>query len=176
MIMTVCLALLVIGFSLFTLQAISWWRVSRRMATLVKIILVISLIIVSNLITLNTDYFCIFEQILITAVFLFLTPSLRVFFALSVIAQYMAVCSLTVLMKGLIPNTQSALKDRVRRFIYPLHLLYIIVFVFGMTNEIGAVCSASTMIPAIFYIKDICFFLYYVIMLWIRHNNFFIDW
>ena len=83
---TVCLALIVIGFSLFTLQAISWWRVSRRMATLVKIILVISLIIVSNLITLNTDYFCIFEQILITAVFLFLTPSLRVFFALSVIA------------------------------------------------------------------------------------------
>ena len=45
-----------------------------------------------------------------------------------------------------------------------------------MTNEIGAVCSASTMIPAIFYIKDVCFILYYVIMLWIKHNNFFIDW
>ena len=45
-----------------------------------------------------------------------------------------------------------------------------------MTNEIGAVCSASTMIPSIFYIKDICFILYYIIMLWIKHNNFFIDW
>ena len=79
-------------------------------------------------------------------------------------------------MKGLIPNTESALNGKVRCLIYPLHLLYIIVFVFGMTNEIGAVCSATAIIPSIFYLKDICFVLYYVIMLWIKHNNFFINW
>ena len=44
----VLIGILVIIFSLFTVQACSWWRVSRRMTALVKIILVISLLIVSS--------------------------------------------------------------------------------------------------------------------------------
>ena len=63
-----------------------------------------------------------------------------------------------------------------RCVIYPLHLLYIIVFIIGMTNEIGAICSASVAIPSIYYLKDLCFVLYFIVMLGLKQKNFFIDW
>ena len=97
-------------------------------------------------------------------------------FALTTLAEYLALFSLTILLMGLRHDSASAMQSKVKCFLYPLHLLYMACFAIGMTNQLGASCTSSTSLPIIFYCKDGCFLLYFVLLLALNRQNYLIEW
>ena len=111
-----------------------------------------------------------------TVVFCFMEWNLKIMFALTTLAEYLALFSLTVLLMGLCHNSAQAMQSKVKCFLIPLHLLYIACFAIGMTNQLGASCTSSTSLPIIFYCKDGCFLLYFVLLFALHRQNYLIDW
>ena len=68
------------------------------------------------------------------------------------------------------------MQSKVKCLLYPLHLLYMACFAIGMTNQLGASCTSSTSLPIIFYCKDGCFLLYFVLLLALNRQNYLIEW
>ena len=111
------------------------------------------------------------------AIFIFTSPPLKAIFALSLLSEYLALCSLTVLLKYVRHNTAQKMRHKTRWFIYPLHLIYLIVFIVGLTSgQFGAVCTASSVLPSIFYFKEGCFILFFAFLLGLNQNKFLLDW
>ena len=68
------------------------------------------------------------------------------------------------------------MRKKVRWLLYPLHLGYWVLFVVSMTNDLGAICTSTKVLPAIFFIKDACFLVYFAVLLCMSQNKFLIDW
>ena len=110
---------------------------------------------------------------------MFTNWNLRVFFVLSMLGQYLGLCSLTILLKNLRHNTAATMRSKVKCFLFPLHLIYLACFILGLTDMVdifGATCTARFVLPAVFYLKDGCFLLYFVFLFALNHNKYLIDW
>ena len=173
------LTVLVLVLCILTLQAIAWWRVSKRSTTAVKFVLFLSMVLVSDTsgFFIHSYVAIILIQMLTTAVFSFAGDMyLRLLFALSILAQYLSLCTLSILLKYLRHNTAIAMRRKVRWLLYPLHAIYGILFMLGLTSDLGATCTTSTVLPAVFYLKDLCYFIYFAVLLGLKYNNFLLDW
>jgi len=107
----------------------------------------------------------IFVQMVAVGVSTFVTSNLKFIFVLSLVSEYLGLCSLAVLLKYLRHNTAASMRSKVRWFLYPLHCLYAIVLIVGLTNDVGATCSPSKVLPTIFFLKDGCYVLYFILLL-----------
>ena len=99
-------------------------------------------------------------------------------FALSILAQYLALCSLTALLMGLRHSTAIKMRSKVKCILLLLHLVYLACLIVGMIDSVGAKCSTSNSytLPIIFYCKDGCYALYYVLLLALHSQKYLIDW
>ena len=102
--------------------------------------------------------------------------SLKLLFSLSLIAQYLGLCSLTILLQYLRHNTAQTMRRKVRWLLLPMHVLYFVVFIIGLTDDLGASCTSLVAYPAIFYLKEACFILYFTLLLTLNYKKFLIDW
>lgn len=102
--------------------------------------------------------------------------NLKLLFSMSLIAQYLGLCSLTILLQYLRHNTAHKMRRKVRWLLLPMHVLYAVVFIIGLTDDLGASCSSSMAFPVIFYLKDACFVLYFALLLTLNYKKFLIDW
>ena len=106
----------------------------------------------------------------------FVTSNLKLIFVLSLVSEYLGLCSLTILLKYLRHSTAASMRSKVRWFLYPLHCLYAIVLIIGLTNDVGATCNTNKGLPTIFFLKDGCYVLYFILLLSLYSKKFLIEW
>ena len=100
-----------------------------------------------------------------TVVFCFIEWNLKLIFALSLLGQYLGLCSLTILLICPLHRSNVATPSPARWLVIPLHLLFIACLAIGLTDtDMGAKCTVDSNLPIIFYAKDGCFAAYFIFL------------
>lgn len=109
-------------------------------------------------------------------VYRFTDRSLKYRFIQNSIAMWSVFVSLTVMMGFARKNDAAKSKVPIRMIFIPVHILYLILLIWGIMSERMGQCRNDHSYPTIFAVQYALFYLTYFGFVFMHHSGYFMEW